>query len=42
MNKYFLIVIAILLFALAGLTKIWLVTVKDRNRISRQPGCFAV
>lgn len=34
MTKYFLIVIAILLFALAGLTKIWLVTVKDRNRIS--------
>jgi hypothetical protein len=34
MNKYFLLVIAILLFALAGLAKIWLVTVKDRNRMS--------
>jgi len=34
MTKYFLIVIAILLFALAGLTKIWFVTLKDRNRIS--------
>jgi hypothetical protein len=34
MTKYFLIVIALLLFALAGVTKIWLVTVKDRNRIS--------
>jgi len=34
MTKYFLIVIAILLCALAGLTKIWFVTLKDRNRIS--------
>lgn len=34
MTKYFLIVIAILLFALAGLTKIWFVTLKDRNRLS--------
>ncbi|MCK9399600.1 MAG: hypothetical protein M0Q51_06350 [Bacteroidales bacterium] len=34
MIKYFLIVIAILVLALAGLTKIWLITVKDRDRIS--------
>jgi hypothetical protein len=34
MTKYFLIVIAILFLALAGLTKIWLITVKDRNRIA--------
>lgn len=34
MTKYFLIVIAILLLALASVAKIWLITVKDRNRIS--------
>jgi type II secretory pathway pseudopilin PulG len=40
MTKYLLIVIVILLFALAGLSKIWFVTVKDRNRISDNQAAF--